>query len=221
MAQFASDSFTGTAGTVLPTYSANWTKHGSSGSGNQIISDGGTRLRHESGTSAEAIYYHSGSPASANYTVYADFVNGSSGSGNGNMGICGRMDTSANTFYYVRWSDTAIAWQLYRRVAGTFTLLGSYAVGVSAGVTYTGLLTMDGSDISFTLDGVVRISVADASPISAAGKSGTRSNLTGGTEAVMFMLDNFSADDIGAAGGQPIIKRFGGVPFAARNLGVW
>lgn len=218
MAQFASDAFTGADGTELTAYSGNWVKHGSSGAGTyNILSN---RCRAEGG--AEQLYYHTGTPASADYTVSADFyVNSTS-----NMrfqGICARMATGANTYYYGRYSETTGVWQIFKRVAGgSFIQIGSdSAQTLSLSTSYNVVLSCSGTSptsLELKVDTVSKVTGTD-SDIAAAGKAGLRNN-SGGLTAGMH-IDNFSADDIVAAGGAgPIIKMFrlinGGVLTEAR-----
>lgn len=198
MAQFASDAFTGTSGTELSAYSGNWTKHPSSGAGTFVISNA-NRCRKNSGDANEAIYYHSGSPASADYTVSADLVFVSSDVAS--PSVCGRMSTSANTFYMARYNtDLGGGWQLYKRVAGTFTQLGSTASATFTSGTKNLVLRMSGSTIELYKEGsgTPTISATDTA-ISAAGKSGLRCGADT-SDSTGLHIDNFSADDIVAAG---------------------
>lgn len=122
MAQFAVDTFTGTSGTELATYSANWVKASYSGSSDWVLSDA-NRARCGGSNST---YYNTGTPASADYTVKVDVYIASDAAAT--PGVCGRLDTSAQTYYHaraVRVNSTTLNWELYKRVVGTFTQLGS------------------------------------------------------------------------------------------------
>lgn len=194
MAQFASDSFTGTSGTELHTYSGSWVKHGSSGTGTFNISNA-NRCR-KSNDSNEAMYYHTGTPASADYTVSADIVHiDESLSG---TGVVGRVDTGANTFYMARYYTVTGGWELHKRIAGTFTQLGTTQTQTFTTGTKNVKLSMVGTTIKLykELSGTATISVTD-SDISAAGKSGLRSTPAAQTDTTGKHIDNFSANDVG------------------------
>lgn len=197
MAQFASDSFTGVDGTTLQAHSANWVEHPSSAGGDMLI----TANRLQQRVSGEGFYYHSASPSSADYSVSSDFYVVSYSPAFNASGVVGRVSTSANTFYHARHRISG-GWELYKRLSGTFTLLGSQTISTPAvGGTYNIKLDMVGSTIRLLADGVELVSIADAS-ITAAGKSGLRiSNASAQTTSEGFHFDNFSADEVGGGGG--------------------
>lgn len=66
---------------------------------------------------------------SANHYVQAAWLNTASAPG---PFICARL-TDANNFVGARRNNTGGAWELYKRVAGTFTLLGSFTTAIVAG----------------------------------------------------------------------------------------
>ena len=193
MAQFASDAFGGTEGTELSTYSASWAKI-TSLTGNAEISSG--RLRQSSTTAAG--YYHSGTPAGADYTVNADLHVPSGGSNSGTACITGRTSTSAYTCYRARWT-TAFGLQLHKLVSGTATQLGSnVSASLAANTTNNLKLEVIGSAINLYWggSGTASISSTDSS-ITAAGKAGViffADSAPSDTAGVH--LDNFSADDV-------------------------
>ena len=197
MAQFASDDFEGTNGTELSAYNAAWTRH-TSYTGNSQIS--ANRLR----PSANVIscYWHSGSPATADYSTSADLFMKEASGGSGATGVVGRVSTSANTFYMARYSGGADdAWQLYSCVAGTFTLLGSSAQALTDETGYNVKLEMIGTAIKLYTEGsgAALISATDSS-ITAAGKGGVRLAPIGAPgDTVGIHIDNFSADEDGGA----------------------
>lgn len=214
MAQFASDSFTGTAATELSAYNADWTEHGSYASGQLVISDA-NRLR--AGVNASSLYYHSGTPASADYSVSADIFAKETDGGTHNAGVVGRVNTGANTFYNARYlGQTTDAWQLFKFVAGVATQLGSSSTqSLTDETSYNVKLEMIGSSSTAVKlykegSGSATISVTDSSsPITAAGKAGIRllpndapSNTTG------LHMDNFSADDVVSAASDPSRRAF-------------
>ena len=200
MAQFASASFTGTAGTELSDADSNWTKAPSSSAQNIIISDAG-RGRLDAVNAAASIYYHSGTPASADYSVSSTLFAKQASGGDTYIGVTGRQSTSVNT-HYLAWYGGGItdAWQLYKVVAGAVTQLGSNSGQVLTDETgYAVKLEMIGTAIKLYKEGssTPTISVTD-SAITAAGKAGIRGAQSTGSFGDTFGLhiDDFSADDI-------------------------
>ena len=85
-----------------------------------------------------------------------------------------------NNFYLLAVSDDSGSnpttnLNLYRRVSGTFTSLGTYNAGFTRGIQRTIKLYASGSTIKASFDGVDVISVTD-SAIASAGKIGMRAN---------------------------------------------
>lgn len=178
---------------------ATWTQHSSSTGTSEVIT--ATGWLRPSAASTTSVYYASGTPTNANYTVEADlkWLGTINGSGHG-PGIIGRVNTGATTFYMCRYSEgiSFDGWQLYKFVSGTATQIGSNSSqGLTAGTTYHMKLTMNGTAIDCSVDGVSKASGTDSS-ITAAGKAGFRlfggSGTTDDTNGVE--LDNFTATDL-------------------------
>lgn len=127
--------------------------------------------------------YHTANPASAEYDVSADVF------GRSNHGVVGRQSTTDSTFYVARFSTTAV--QLYRFVAGSASLLGSYSQSTD-GPHHIRLEIRDTAKKVY-VDGVERISSSDNNIVDA-GYAGVRS---GGTGA---WIDNFVAEDLSGGG---------------------
>jgi len=190
MAQFASDAFGGTSGQTLQVYSASWVKHTSAGARELKIS-AAARAYADSGA-GDACVYNTGTPASADYTVSADLVY--IGASSSNLGVLGRVNTAATTYYHARYDTTSGGWQLYKRVAGTFTQLGSTSTQTFSSGTKNLLLSMVGSTIALYKEGggSPTISASD-SAITAAGYSGLRASADTSSS---IHADTFSADDV-------------------------
>jgi hypothetical protein len=194
----SADSMTGTAGATLQTRNgetaASWTKHPTS-SGDAVLTPSG-RVR-KNGTNLGALYYASGVPASADYTVEADIYVASTVT-NDMAGVVGRLDpTNVNgTYYLVRYEQTNLAWVLYKVVNGTWTWLGQSATqNLTATSTYRLALDVTGTTIRALVDGTQVVSVTDAS-ISAAGRAGIALGFHGSatttiTDSTGFHMDNF------------------------------
>lgn len=198
MAQFASDAFGYTEDTTLATANAAWTLH-TSFTGAAEISAG--RVRVSGDVQATVAYWHSGTPATANYSVSADLFFKQPSGGPAGAGVIGRVDTAAHTFYYASYfGGSADAWELHKRIAGTNTLLGSSAQAITDETSHNVTLRMVGTTIELYKQGgsTATISVTD-SDITAAGKSGIRfyAGSTVPSDTVGIHIDNFSADDIG------------------------
>lgn len=187
------DSFGGSEGDNLQTYSASWTRHTSYSADCEIASG---RAR-QSATGASGYYTTDFSPASADYEVEADIYVAAT-SRQSRPYICGRMSTSANTFYAVRLTclaSTSGTFSLWKFVAGTSTQLGSdVAVMLAASGTHNIRLVMAGTSIKGFLNDVEEISVTDSS-ITAAGKAGIRypSESLTPNDSTGLHIDNFDA----------------------------
>jgi hypothetical protein len=201
MAIFVSDTFTDTDATALDSHTgetgATWHDHNTGG--NKMVVDAN---RIHGGASAGSLFYASGTPASADYTVEADFVFLSQAT---IVGITGRVvatnDTGQWNGYYLR-HRAFFGWQLFVSSAGALTQLGT-TIGpeLSAGQTKRGKLEMIGTAIKAYVDGVEIISVTDATH-STAGKAGVAHNSGGGSSSVGVHLDNYAATDAGGGGGR-------------------
>lgn len=197
MAQFASDSFTNSSGTVLTTHSSNWVRH-TLFSTNCEITDAN---RARASAVAYTLHYRTETPNSADYDVSCDVYCVTFSGRDEQCGVVGRCSTTDDTYYrgnIKSWSADEL--RLTKFVAGVATLLGSaYAVTLATSTTYQVKLEMVGSAIKLYLDGTQRVSVTDTA-ITAAGRPGIQlSYATGSTPAnnAGLHIDNFSADQSG------------------------
>lgn len=188
---FASETFSYTAGTTLQSNNAAFVLQ-TGYTLSPVISSAG-RLR---GSGAgNFVVRNTTAPASADYSVFSDLVvlleDGT------NAGVTGRASASAQTFYMAR-LVTGTGWQLYKFIAEAATQLGSTSVetGIAAGTTKRLELRMAGTTISLYVDGVLKITVPDAS-ITAAGFSGIYTN--SGEDTTGIHIDNWSAVDAGGS----------------------
>lgn len=221
MAQFVNDTFTDADSTALTSHTgetgATWTKHGFSedtGSDNPIITS--NLLRPRTTTALRTIYYASGSPAAADYTVSVDYVVDASGvEATEIFGVVGRVATGANTFYAALYMQNAGGIRIYKFVTGTGTVIvTAVSVTLSSSATYRLTLDMQGSTIAarfqrasdsnwLTSSGTWQASQTNLgsttdTAITAAGKAGFWSN---GTRP---RGNNFSADDVAGGTTAPI-----------------
>lgn len=139
---------------------------------------------------AAGIYQAKGVPLSANYYVEAD-ITWLSTVGSDRVQVGGRMDPAANTFYWGGWDGSMNAWRLFKTVEGTSTQLGS-----NVGATFTSgtkkiRLTMSGSAISLSVDGVLTIGPITDTAITAAGFAGVRMAQTQ-TNSTGIHMDNIT-----------------------------
>lgn len=195
MATFVSDTFTDTSGTNLASHTgetgATWTAHPNFNNG--LVISNANRLRTD-GTASIKVFYASGAPAGANYTVSADFTVVSAA---GHIGVVARLDTTASTYYRLRLDAGLAQFQLHKVVSGTATLLGTYNNGSTA---FAVTLSCDGDQIAAIIDSVTRIGPVTDSAITAANKAGVY-GFSFGTDSTGTHLDNFAAVDIGGGGG--------------------
>jgi hypothetical protein len=206
MATFVDDTFTDTNGTDITLHTgetgATWTAHPSSAGTMQHID---SNALHDQGTSNN-IAYASGTPAGVEYTVSA---NATWATAVGFTGLCARMDTSANTFYMYR-ATNGTTMELFKRIAGTFTSLGTATVTALNGTTHDCLFECKDATKKGFHDGVEILSSTD-NAITAAGRAGVRGN--GSSATVGAHLNNFTATDIG--GGAAAVQQL----FALMGVG--
>jgi hypothetical protein len=193
---FVTDTFTDTNGTALTSHTgelgATWTYHTGLGTSNSATID-----NNEVYATAVAIYYPSGTPTSADYSVSADITCISSVASN-NTGIAARLDAIGGTnFYRLQYAQSTSLWNLDRRWSGGNATLGTYSdTGFTAGVTRTIKLQVNGSTISAYIDGTLRITGTDAN-ITAAGHPGllAATNSGGSTATTGFHTQSFNANN--------------------------
>lgn len=196
MAAFWTDSITGTDGVNLNTLSG-WSKHPASGSRALLLSSNRCYADVNSGA---ALYINTAAPPSPDYVVHATIRVRSSESCN--IGVCGRMDASAATFYHARYNTGTASWELYRFNSGTATEAPTRSAHtLTVGNDYDVELRMVGSVIELWLtgEGSARISWTDSSPITATGKIGVRCS-TGNSSTTGMHIDTIDASDLAAAG---------------------
>lgn len=196
---FATDAITPGSDSTLQAYNAAFSKQtGYSDDGYVRSTDGGYAY---CAAGASTIYQHSGSPASADYSVFAD-IRKLAGNNDFACGVIGRAAAAAQTFYILQYSDISATarYRLFKYVAGVPTLLGSEYSHTLTGTPEELELRMVGDQISGYIDGVLRIGPATDTDITSAGKAGIY--LQGMREtgvADVAALNNF--DGVNAAGG--------------------
>jgi len=203
MANIAADTFTGSpTDTSLPTHDAAWVNHASGSAGWRTTSGGRAR-----GNGTNAVVYRNVTPPSADYSVSADIVIVGAGVAGNAVEITGRGATGALTYYGARLafsSGSSANWQLHKRVAGTYTQLGSnVSQTVATSDVYRLLLEMSGDQISLYVDGVLKVGPITDTAITAAGVPGLRDNAAP-TDSTGYHVDNWSADTLGGGGGSAI-----------------
>lgn len=173
-------------------------KHSSYSTGDQALSgDGYARGVYHA--SAEALYYFPNGLGSADYYVESVMrrreLNGGS-----RLGIAGRIDTAANTFYYTWYNQTTGKLHLFKRVAGTETELGTaYTFTWFDETEHTIRLTMTGTSLTVTQNGTSRITATD-SAITAAGYGGLFSRQLSNTTLPDLNWQSFLIDGTPAGG---------------------
>lgn len=201
MADFVLDTFTEVSNTPLEDHTgetgATWTLHPSFTSYLRVLAASDELAHAATGSGVSTAYYASGVPSGADYDVTMDVLFTGTTSDAGVPGVAGRMSTSANTYYFVRHNRPSDVWQLYKRVAGSATLLGSYSQTLSTGVAYELRLEITDATKKVFIDGVERISSAD-NAITADGRAGIWWFLSSSSQTEV-RADNFVATEEAAA----------------------
>lgn len=193
LTDFVTDTFTEGSDILLGSHTgelnATWTKHGDAVYGSVMNVDAASdRIFPTSNPSA---FYASGVPADADYEVCADIFAHTNISMN--IAPCGRMDTTANTMYCTRY-NSGTSWELRKILAGVQSTLGSAHTSdlITLGTSKRVCLIMSGTNLSLSIDGIVKVGPISDSDIAAAGRAGVRTS-GGATATTGFHLDNFSA----------------------------
>lgn len=146
---------------------------------------------------SESDYYHTASPASADYDVSADLKVTSN---NNYAGVMGRVATGATTWYGAGYDSGSTRYEYFKAVAGSFTTLGTSSATLTVGNTYNVKLTMSGTTIGVVAPGWTPSTTDSA--ISAAGKAGLYTASGAGNG---YYVDNLVGTDAGG-GGTPAVK---------------
>lgn len=190
---FAADTFTDTAGVLLqnhtPSGGGTWAKHGDSTC--DIVITDANRVR-SGGTSGQlGLYYHSGTPSAADYTVSADLrlVTDSNAS---QIAVAARIDVTTGACYWFGLSTFSNGWRLFYYDGTTHTQVGTtVAQGMTGGQDFAIDLTVTGTTLTCFLGGVAIITQTDAN-LTAAGKAGIIA-LEPAANSTGVHLDNFEA----------------------------
>lgn len=139
-------------------------------------------------------YKASGVPASPEYSVSLDAIGVSATTGRA-VGPIGRMVDASNCYY--AWAYMGVGLEMFKRVSGTITQIGSFATTVDENYSKRlRLELLDGAKKLFE-DEVERISSAD-NTLTAAGFAGVRGT-SASTATVGIHFDNVTATDASAA----------------------
>lgn len=221
MTTFVSDTFTDTDAVAITSHTgetgATWTKHGFA-TNTTAPAVRSNRINCEDTGAVNSIYYASGSPGSADYTVSLDYVPGSGGAQASDIvGPLGRMVTGTSDFYGALYLQSAGGIRLYKFVSGSGTVIvAAVAFTPVSGTTYTMTLDMSGTTIAMRVQrssdsqwlasantwqaGQTNCgSVTDASHASA-GKSGFWLQGQAANDGAKFKIDTFVAADASSGG---------------------
>lgn len=138
------------------------------------------------------IAYSSWIPPSPDYEVSADVVSPDLGVTDtaASTGITGRTDTTAETYYALRWRQSLTRWELLRVVGGTGAVIASSTASPpSANVAFNLRLNMRGPLIEGWVGGVLLLQTTDTN-ITTAGRAGVRM-AHASTATTGWHLDNF------------------------------
>lgn len=193
---FVFDDFLDTTATALTAHTgvvgATWTLPGSESTAiaktiNNAIGSHAISLDTAVSGLAAGHYLSSGTPPSADYFVRAIWNHGTAPA-DGAVGISLRTKADCSECYLIQYNWATSAWQLYKKVAGTLTQLGSdVAQTLTASTAYEIMFSAIGTALLFTVDKVTKFSTTDAA-VTAVGKVGLRwvSPTTGGSAGGNF-----------------------------------
>lgn len=176
------DTFTNTNGTDLGSHSASWTREDGASGAVQIQSN---QADFDTGVSTETAYTHD--HGSANHYAQADINEASSASGAAyrSFPICVRVSDKDN-FIGIRIYLSSL--ELYKKVTGSFTLLGSY----STNATGTYYIEIDSSDnVTVKQGGTTVIGPVAAGTHTSSTKVGCVNRESTGAET---SIDNWESD---------------------------
>jgi len=161
-----SDDFTDTNGTASTAHtltggSSVWSKHPNFTGVNEVQSNQMTNQVGSNGVD----YAGSDSPSSVDQDITTVHQ-----SADNTGGGCGRMSSSASTFYLYQYVSGAPEWRLQKIVSGTLTTLGTYN-GDAPSTSRSVLLEIRDATKKLIIDSVERISSSD-NAITAAGEWG-------------------------------------------------
>lgn len=190
---FAADNFSGSSGALLHVYDSAWVRYSSS-NGNGTITPAG-RVR--GSLAGILLYYHTATPASADYSVSADIYRASTET-SARACVTIRQATGSMTCYAAGFDGDGGIW-LSRLVSGSETMLAKVTHSFPQGETRRIRLEGIGSAIKVYVDGspTPAISVTDAT-ITAAGKAGLRLGFFASavpTDSTCMHIDNWEAAD--------------------------
>lgn len=197
MAQFASDTFSGTIGgsQTLQAYNPAWSKQ-----------TGWTRDAHigvldqyamNLSNFEGAVYQHSGAPLGPNYTVSAYISRPTSSGATPQMGVCARMQSGVQTMYAVLYTGSANNIRMFKYVGGSQAQLGSTYLYTLTSTPAKLTIRVENDQISAYLDDSLIIGPVTDTSITTSGKSGIYLfSMREPGVADTGTLDTFSGDDI-------------------------
>lgn len=198
MAVVGQDLFTGTAGTLITARSPDlgaWAPHGSNAA-TMVITDANRCRLNTSGPSQLAVYYMA-DPGVDSYEVEADLTRLSALAEI--VGVAARIDTAANTRYFVAQDNSASVIRVGKVVAGVVTSLGTPFANTS---NRNVRLRVGSNSQRWWVDDVEQTDPADGS-ITARGRPGVHGVGAGGApsgNAVGVHIDNWTVDDLTVGG---------------------
>jgi len=146
-----------------------WTLSGGSWS----VTDDGTKVLSQSLASGEALAY-TGNASWSNYTLSARLKLLTA---SGNAGLLFRYSDASN-YYMFRLNDAADKAELYKKTAGTLTLVSSASAAVTPGQWTDIKVTVSGSTVTGFVGGTQVIQWTDPGTLPAGGKIGIRMHTT-------------------------------------------
>lgn len=188
---FLSDTFTDEAGTFLenhtPESGGSWTRIA-----DLAVISNANRARAESGTMA---YLAPGTPEGPEYDIASELVVFDE---DGRMGPVGRSDSEQNNgyFYDYEFEGGTKTWRIQKRVAGSFTLLGSFKETLELETAYPIVCEIRDAAKKLYVKGVERVSTTD-NAVTDAGVVGLRHTGSNDSDAEGIHVSSLTATDAG------------------------
>lgn len=132
--------------------------------------------------------------------------------GNGNVAGLGNGGTNLWYIDPVGGAGGAGSWNMIEVSAGTSTTRATVAATVTQGQVYLMEVRMNGTALDFYVDSVLTLSFT-----SSVHQTRTIHGFGCGVSVTAVTVDDFTVQDIAVVAGQPLIKRFGGIPFLGRS----
>ncbi len=198
MSTFASDNFAGVDGSLITAHAdllGNSWAYAPTTTGTAALTASNS-VRANS-TNVACIFLDSGTPTSADYSVYGTFKWVATITSNSDVYyLLGRASTSAATYY--QFGAYGNTWSIWKYVNGSPSITFGSTYTQTVGTAYNLQLQLAGSTITGLVNGVQVVQLVDSSPIAGPGRAGAM--ITSGNAPSDTVGPQLSAFSAGSAG---------------------